>query len=103
MIQWDSLESYFSSNFNFDDDPTENNSDGKTSREKRLENTFSQPFSKLYAMLVQFGIPIFDILNTFCKLWNHWFVYCIILLCICITHYFQDLPYFKLSQNQMIC
>lgn len=71
MIQWDSLESYFSSNFNFDDDHTENNPDGKTSREKRLENTFSQPFSKLYAMLVQFAIPIFHILNTFCKLWNH--------------------------------
>lgn len=39
MIQWDSLESYFSSNFNFDDDPTENNpsSREKSSRERLVE------------------------------------------------------------------
>ena len=65
MMQWDSLESYFLSNFYLDDDPFENNPDEKPSREKRLVNTFKQPVSKLYAMFVYFVIPIIDIFNTF--------------------------------------
>ena len=52
MMQWDSLESYFLSNFYLDDDPFENNPDEKPSREKSLVNTFKQPVSKLYAMFV---------------------------------------------------
>ena len=36
LKQWDSLESYFLSNFNLDDDPSENDRDEKPSREKRL-------------------------------------------------------------------
>ena len=37
------------SNFNLDDDPTENDPDEKPSREKRLVNAFKQSVSKLYA------------------------------------------------------
>ena len=52
MMQWDSLESYFQSNFYLDDDPFENNPDEKPSRKKKLVNIFKQPVSKLYAMFV---------------------------------------------------
>ena len=52
MMQWDSLESYFLSNFYLDDDPFENNLDEKPRREKRLVNIFKQPVSNLYAMFV---------------------------------------------------
>ena len=45
MMQWDSLESYFLSNFCLDDDPFENNP-----FEKNLVNIFKQPVSKPYAM-----------------------------------------------------
>ena len=62
MMQWDSLKSYFLSNFYLDDDPFKNNMDKKPSREKRLVNTFKQPVSKLYTMFI---IPIFDAFNTF--------------------------------------
>ena len=105
MMQWDSLKSYFLPNFDLDHDPTENNPDEKISREKRLVNAFKQTVSKQYAIFVQSLIPASDIFNTFlqAKLRNHWFIYCIILLCICIAHYFQGLSYLKLSQNQMMC
>ena len=53
------------SNFNLDNDPTENDPDEKSSREKRLVNAFKQPVSKLYAMFVQSVTPIFDSFNTF--------------------------------------
>ena len=49
LIQWYPLKSYFMSNFNLDDDPTENDPDEKPSREKRLVNAFKQSVSKLYA------------------------------------------------------
>ena len=65
LMLWDSLESYFLSNFDLDDDPIENSSDKKPSRKKRLVNAFKQPVSKLYAMFVQSVIPIFDSFNTF--------------------------------------
>ena len=39
--------------------------DEKLSRKKRLVNTFKQHVSQLYAMFVQFVIPIFDSFNTF--------------------------------------
>ena len=52
MMQWDSLESYFLSNFYLDNDTFENNPDEKPGREKRLVNTFKQPVSKLYAMFI---------------------------------------------------
>ena len=65
LIQWYPLKSYFMSNFNLDDDPTENDPDEKSSREKRLVNAFKQPVSKLYAMFVQSVTPIFDSFNTF--------------------------------------
>ena len=55
-MQWDYLESYFLSNFDLYDDPTENDSDEKPSSEKRLVNAFTQPVSKLYAMSIQFVI-----------------------------------------------
>ena len=29
----------------------------------------------------------------FCNLRNHWFIYCIILLCVCIAYYFQYLSW----------
>ena len=40
LIQWYPLKSYFMSNFNLDDNPTENDPDEKPSREKRLVNAF---------------------------------------------------------------
>ena len=43
------------------------------------------------------------VLIPFCRLRNHWFTYCIILLCVRIAHYFKDLSYLKLSQNQIMC
>ena len=64
-MQWDSLESYFLSNFDLDDDPTENDPAEKPSREMRLVNAFKRPVSKLCAMFVQFVIPIFNSFNTF--------------------------------------
>ena len=65
LMQWDSLESYFLSNFDLDDDPTENDPAEKPSREKRLVNAFKRPVSKLYAMFVQSVIPTFNSFNTF--------------------------------------
>ena len=53
------------SNFNLDNDPTENDPDEKPSRENRLVNAFKQPVSKLYAMFVQSVTPIFDSFSTF--------------------------------------
>ena len=38
-MQWDSLQSYFLSNFDLDDDPTENNPDEKPCEEKSLVNS----------------------------------------------------------------
>ena len=66
-MQWDSLESYFLSNFDLDDEPTENNSDEKPSREKSLVNAFKQPASKQYSMFFQSVIPISDSFNTFLR------------------------------------
>ena len=40
LIQWYPLKSYFMSNFNLDDNPTENDPDEKPSREKMLVNAF---------------------------------------------------------------
>ena len=65
MMQWDSLESYFLSNFDLDDDPIETNPDEKPSREKRLVNALKQPVSKLYVIFIQSVIPIFDSFNAF--------------------------------------
>ena len=59
-MQWDSLELYFLSNFDLDNDPIENDPDERTSREKRLVNAVKQPVSKLYVMFVQSVLPIFD-------------------------------------------
>ena len=70
-MQWDFLESYFQSNFDLDDDPTENDPDEKPSREKRLVNAFKQPVSKLFIMFVQSVIPVFDSTNAFLQLRNH--------------------------------
>ena len=39
-MQWDFLEFYFQSNFDLDDDPTENDPDEKPTIEKRLVNAF---------------------------------------------------------------
>ena len=64
-MQRDSLKSYFLSYSDLDDGPTENDPDEKHSKEKRLANAVSQPVSKLYAILVQSLIPIFDSFNTF--------------------------------------
>ena len=66
-MQWNSLESYFLSNFDLDDDPTENDPDEKPRAEKRLLNAFKQPVSMLYAMFVQYVISIFDSFNTFAR------------------------------------
>ena len=52
-------------NLNLDDDPTENDTDEKTNREKKLVNAFKQPFSKLHAMFIQSVIPIFNSFKTF--------------------------------------
>ena len=71
LMQWDFLESYFQSNFDLDDDPTENDPDEKPSREKRLVNAFKQPVSKLFIMFVQSVIPVFDSTNSFLQLRNH--------------------------------
>ena len=43
LIQWDSLESFFLSNFDLHDEPTKNNLDEKPNREKRLVNPLKQP------------------------------------------------------------
>ena len=104
-MQWDSLKLYFLFNFDLDDDPTENNPDEKISKEKRLVNAFKQSVSKLYSMFVQFLIPLFYSFNTFlqAKLRNHWFIFCIALLCVFMAHYFEDLSYLNLPQNQMMC
>ena len=40
LIQWYPLKSYFMSNFNLDDNTTENDPDEKPSREKRLVSAF---------------------------------------------------------------
>ena len=64
-MKWDSLESYFPSNFHLDDNPTENDPDEKPSREESLVNVFKQPVSRLYAMFIQSVIPIFDSFDTF--------------------------------------
>ena len=45
LMQWHSLESHFLSNFNLDDNPTENDLDEEPSREKRLVNAFKQSVS----------------------------------------------------------
>ena len=71
LMTWDSLKSYFLSNFDLYDDPTENYPDEKISREKRLVNAFRQAVSKLYAMFVQSVIPIFDSFNTFVQAEEH--------------------------------
>ena len=60
LMQWDTLESYFLSNSNLDDDPTVKDPDEKPSREKWLVNAFKQPVNKLYSMFVQSAIPVFD-------------------------------------------
>ena len=70
-MQWEFLESYFKSNFDFGNDPIENDPDEKPSKEKRLVNAFKQPVSKLYIMFVQSEIPVFDSINTFLRLRNH--------------------------------
>ena len=105
LMQWYSLKSYFKSNFDLDDDPTENYPGEKPSREERLVNTFTQRVTKLYAMFVQSVIPIFDSFNTFLQAEETLIhiLYCIILLCVCIAHYFQHLSYLKLSKKQIMC
>ena len=64
-MQWDSLTLYFLSNFDLNDEPTEKDPDEKPSREESLVNAFKKAVSKLYAMLIQSIIPIFDSSNTF--------------------------------------
>ena len=64
-MQWNSLELYFLSNFDLDDDPTESDPDEKSIREKSLVNAFKQPVRELYTMFVQSVMLIFDSLNTF--------------------------------------
>ena len=54
-------------------------------------------------MLLQSVFPISDSLILFCNLRNKWFIYCIVLVFVCIAHYFRDLSYLKLCLNQMIC
>ena len=66
-MQWDSLESYFLSNFDLDDDPNENNPNEKHIREKRMVKAFKLTGSKLYVMFIQSVIPIFGSLNSFLK------------------------------------
>ena len=48
LMQWDSLKSYFLSNFDLYDHPTENYPDEKISREKRLVNVFKQPVQAVF-------------------------------------------------------
>ena len=67
LLRWDSLKSYFQSNFKLDDDPTQTESDQKPCREKRLVNAFKQPVSKLHVMSVQYVILVFDSFKTFLK------------------------------------
>ena len=104
LIQRYYLKSYFMSNFNLDDDPTEHDPDEKPSREKRLVNAFKEPVRKLYAMFLHSVIPIFDSFNTFLQAEETLIhvLYCIILLCVGIAHYFQHLSYLKFSKNQMM-
>ena len=59
-MQLNSLKSYFLSHFDLDDDPTENDSNEKINREKKLVNAFKQP-----TIFVQSVIPIFDRFDTF--------------------------------------
>ena len=103
LMQWDSQELYFLSNFDLDNDPIENDPDEKTSREKRLVKAVKQPVSKLYVMFVQSVLPIFDNFNTFLQGEEpliHILYHCILHL---YGYYFQDLSYLKLCQNQMMC
>ena len=62
LKQWDSLESYFLSYFDLQDDPE---ADGKTNQETRLEKAFTTPLTKLHAMFVQSVMPVFDSFNAF--------------------------------------
>ena len=64
-MQWNSLQSYFLSDLDLDDDPTESNPDEKPSTENRLVNAYKRPVRKLYVMFLQSVIPIFDSFNTF--------------------------------------
>ena len=58
LKQWDSLESYFLSYFDLQDDPeAEDQTNDNTNREKRLVKAFKDPITKLYAMFVQSVIP----------------------------------------------
>ena len=66
-MQWDSLESYFLSNFDLDDDPNENDPNEKHIREKRMVNAFKLTGRKLYVMFIQSVIPIFGSFNSFLK------------------------------------
>ena len=65
LKQWDSLESYFLSYFDLDDDPVNRDPHDKPSRKTRLVQAFKEPDTKLYAMFIQSVIPIFDSFNTF--------------------------------------
>ena len=65
MIERDFLESYFLASFDLDDDPTENDPDEESCREKRLGNSFKQPLSKLYALFAQSVTSTFDSFNNF--------------------------------------
>ena len=65
MIERDFLESYFLTNFDLDDDSTENDPDEESCTEKRLGNAFKQPLNKFYALLVQSVTSIFDSFNNF--------------------------------------
>ena len=65
LMQWNSLQSYFLSDFDLNDDPIWSDPDEKPSREKRLVNAFKQSVSKMYVMFLQSVIPIFDSFNTF--------------------------------------
>ena len=90
-MQWDSLELYFLSNFDLDNDPIENDPDEKTSRETRLVNAVKQPVSKLYVMFVQSVLPILDNFNKFLQgeePLTHILYHCTLRL---YGYYFQDL------------
>ena len=99
LMQWASLESYFMPNFDLDYDPSENDPYEKPS----TTDAFKQPVSKLYAMSIQSLIPIFDSFSTFLQAEEpliHILYHSQLRL---YPHYFQNLPYLKLSQNQMMC
>ena len=64
LMQWDSLESYFLSYFDLQDD-LKDTEDEKYNREKRFSNAFTNLITKLYSMFAQSIIPIFDSFNTF--------------------------------------